>query len=229
MLDKRMSTPDYHKNDFQCSNKSGWDDKERYEKYLEKWNIIRLEYSQKNKSIATSKNVIVGNSLVHLFVPELQNQFLQGVDLQNRGIFGDTTYTLIERIDQDVLVLKPQVVFIEIGGNDLIQGKCLNFIENNLHKIIQLIQAKNSSTKIVLLSLPPTSVPELNSVVPIFNSFLSELPSLYKNVNYINLYSKLRDENSPLIKKDFTIDKDPIHFNHKAYAILSALIKPYLN
>ena len=42
------------------------------------------------------------------------------LELVNRGVGGDTVINLLERLDEDVLSLQPDGVFVMIGGNDAI-------------------------------------------------------------------------------------------------------------
>ena len=42
----------------------------------------------------------------------------QTVEILNKGVFNDNSDLLLQRVDQDVIALNPEVVLIEIGGND---------------------------------------------------------------------------------------------------------------
>lgn len=44
-----------------------------------------------------------------------------GIELVNRGVPGDTTARGLERLETDVLALKPALVVVELGGNDFLQ------------------------------------------------------------------------------------------------------------
>ena len=46
--------------------------------------------------------------------------------VQGRGIAGDMTESLRARLRDNVFPLNPKNIIIEISGNDLIYGKCLN-------------------------------------------------------------------------------------------------------
>ena len=230
VFQKKSEGPDYFDKEFQCSESRGYPDKpEEYERYLKYWGQFKTAYDLENQKIGSAKYIIVGNSLIHLYLPDLMRASLPGVDIHNRGIAGDTTYSLLDRLQDNVLSLNPSVVFIEIGGNDLIQGKCLGFIENNIQSILTLIQKNNPKTQVVFISAPPTGRKELNAIVPVYNSYLNNLAGKQKNVEFIDLYSQLRDPNSPYIQKKFSREKDTIHFNESAYQVLGNLLKKYLN
>ncbi|MGJ1271751.1 GDSL-type esterase/lipase family protein [Sphingobacterium multivorum] len=46
---------------------------------------------------------------------------LQNMTVKNRGIAGDNTYGVLERLD-GILVHKPKLIFLMIGVNDLARG-----------------------------------------------------------------------------------------------------------
>ena len=50
----------------------------------------------------------------------------------NKGIPGDTTTGLLSRSDRDVLLLMPQSVIILIGTNDLLLGRPVDIVYENL-------------------------------------------------------------------------------------------------
>lgn len=219
----------YHSPDFECYDEIGWRHSAKFQKYMEIWSAIRMKYHADNRSIQRSPNVITGNSLVHLFTPELMNQELPRVSIVNRGIGGDMTETLLLRIDEDVLSLKPSTIIIEIGGNDLIQGKCLSRIQNNVISIISKIRARLPQARIIFISVPPTDVRTLNAIVPVYNAFLANLPKKYLNVHYVDTWDDMRDRDLPTIRRDLLREgRDKIHFNEKGYSIWGDRLRPLL-
>ncbi len=220
---------DYFHSDFQCHADTGWKNPKDFQKYLKIWTQARLVYQLENQSIKQSKVVIVGNSLVQGFVPELMKKELPGVPIVNRGIGGDMTETLLERIEEDVLTLSPQTIIIEIGGNDMIYSKCLSQSQKNVELIVQKIHNKNPSTKVIFLAVPPTLVPELNRIVPIFNLFLSEFARSKKNVTYLEVWDSMRNPDQIRIGDDFVRPNgDPIHFNERGYEVWGKKLRPLL-
>lgn len=190
---------------------------------------MRYKYSQDNKQVISAKTVIVGNSLVHLFTPELMEKELPNRNVVNRGIGGDMTETLLLRIDEDVLVLNPSTVVIEIGGNDLIQGKCLSRIQTNVHSLVAKIRSRLPRARIIFISVPPTDVRHLNAIVPVYNQFLATLPNEYPNLVYVDTWNGMRDENLPTIRRDMLREgRDKIHFNEKGYSIWGKMLRPLL-
>lgn len=227
---KSSSKRDYFDTSFQCFAEPGWRDDSNFKKYIEKaWLPTRLLYAEDNLKIKKSDIVFTGDSLVHLFLPDLMSKEFPGQSVTNRGIGGDMTETLLTRIEEDVLVLRPEKVVIEIGGNDFIQGKCLSLVQNNLLSIIHKIHSRNRNTKIFLIAVPPTRVKELNQIVPVFNLFLNQVARTTSNVEYIEVWDKMRKTDSPTLSDEFIRPNgDSLHFNEKGYELWGKKLRPYL-
>ncbi|GBF50152.1 GDSL-like protein [Leptospira ryugenii] len=226
---RTLRVKDYFHPDFTCLREAGWANQKDFKKYKELWTLKRIAFQADNQQTKQSRVVIVGNSLVFGFSPDLMKQELPGVNIVNRGIGGDMTETLLERIEEDVLSLSPEVVIIEIGGNDLIYGKCLSYSQDNTLAILDRIERKNPKTKVILIAVPPTLVPELNRIVPVFNLFLSETARNRKNVTYIEVWNEMRQKDAPVIDADFVRPNgDPIHFNERGYQVWGKKLRPLL-
>ncbi|PJZ44630.1 SGNH/GDSL hydrolase family protein [Leptospira brenneri] len=227
---RSSSKRDYFDSSFQCFAEPGWRDNSNFKKYIENaWLPTRLLYAEDNSKIKRSDIVFAGDSLVHLFLPELMVKEFPGQSVTNRGIGGDMTETLLTRIEEDALTLHPGTVVIEIGGNDFIQGKCLSLVQNNLLAIIQKIHSKNRNTKILLIAIPPTRVKELNQIVPVFNLFLNQVARTTANVEYIEVWDRMRKIDSPTLSEEFIRPNgDSLHFNEKGYELWGKKLRPYL-
>jgi len=223
----RSSTRDYFSPGFTCFAEPGFRNPADFQKYRERaWLPYRQVLAEENRRLGKSRVVFAGNSLVHLFLPELLQKEFPDQPVTNRGIGGDMTDTLLERLEEDVLSLAPQTLVLEIGGNDLIQGKCLSYIQSNVEQIVQKIQKKNPQTKILWMAVPPTLVNELNQVVPAYNLYLAELARKTKNMEYIEIWDEMREPNLPRIKDEYVRPGDPIHFNEKGYELWGRKLRP---
>ncbi|MCC6824045.1 MAG: lipase [Verrucomicrobia subdivision 3 bacterium] len=218
----------YYSSEFKCSNQRGWKNLEKFEAFYLVGGIIKSKYTEENLKIGKADVVIVGNSLVHLLTPDLVTTEFPGVNIVQRGIGGDMSDMLLERISDNVLNLHPKTIIIEIGGNDLINGKCLSFLENNVLLLIEKIRSVNSSAKIIFISVPPTKNISLNAIVPVYNVFLASLTKKFPSVYFVDAWSEMREKDSPVIKEEFSRPQDKLHFNEKGYGIWGKLIRPLL-
>ena len=77
------------------------------------------------------------------------------IQVLNAGISGDTTSGGVQRLPKLLDKHTPEIVVIELGGNDGLRGTSIKLIENNLRLMIEL--ALNYDAKILLagMQLPP--------------------------------------------------------------------------
>ncbi len=70
----------------------------------------------------------------------------------NAGMDGDTTFTALERLENDVLVKSPRLVIVEFCGNDFLKKIPREDTVNNLAKIISRIQDTGAMVALVDIS-----------------------------------------------------------------------------
>ena len=85
-----------------------------------------------------------------------QNSFFPGKPYLNRGISGQTSPQMLVRFHQDVVTLKPKVVVIEAGTNDLaaVMGPATQgTMAENFMSMVEI--AKANGIRVVLASITP--------------------------------------------------------------------------
>ena len=75
--------------------------------------------------------------------------------LVNAGVSGDTSAGGLRRVDW-VLRQKPEVLVIELGGNDGLRGQSAVALEENLRGIVQHARAAGAKVLLLGLQLPPS-------------------------------------------------------------------------
>ena len=201
------------------------DDSAEFSAYKKNWNKFKSYYNIQNLAVGQAKTVIAGNSIVHLFVPQLLQREFPGISIVNRGIGGDRSDLFLTRLDENILSLKPATVIVEIGGNDLIARKCLDDIYINVREIARRVLS--SQARLILVSVPPTSEKKLNAIVPTYNKFLKNLAAEHKDIYFIDIWSRMKNGDNA-IREEFVIPGDTIHFNENGYKIMGELLRPYL-
>jgi len=151
--------------------------------------------------------------------------------IKNRGINGDTTSGVLNRINQ-ITQTQPKKIFIMIGINDLLNNIENNKILENYQKIITNIRSNSPHTKIYIESILPlnfeldkTNRPINNQNISDFNKSLENLAD-NSNIFYIDLYSKFLNSSNQLDEK-YTLDG--IHLNGQSYLIWKNEISKYIN
>ena len=88
-------------------------------------------------------------------------RYYPGLNTVNRGISGDTTGGMLERVD-DVCALKPQIVVFLGGINDIFLGVDDETIVANIRSIVERIRRALPDTQVIVQSVYP--VEELSSL-----------------------------------------------------------------
>ena len=101
--------------------------------------------------------VFMGNSITQGWAPLFDSLF-PGKPYVGRGISGQTTPQMLVRFRQDVIALKPKVVVILGGTNDIAGNtgpSTLEMIEDNLASMTEV--AKANGIRVVLVSVLPVA------------------------------------------------------------------------
>jgi lysophospholipase L1-like esterase len=169
--------------------------------------------------------VFYGNSITDYWI-NVMPDFFVGKPNIDRGIGGQTTPQMLVRFRQDVINLRPKVVVILAGINDIAGAtgpSTLEMIEGNIQSMVELAKANN--IKVVLSSvLPCDSImirPDLHpaeSVVQL-NAWLKNFANESQCV-YLDYFPPLANSKNGL-KKEYTYDG--VHPNKAGYEIMAPL------
>jgi lysophospholipase L1-like esterase len=158
------------------------------------------------------------------------SELLSNPKIKNRGIMGDSTEGLLNRLNQ-IIQSKPQKIFIMIGINDLLNNIETTKILDNYQKIITTIRTDSPKTKIYIESVLPLNFELDKTKRPINNQNISDFNNNLKNFSdnsnifYIDLYSKFLNLSGQL-DQQYTFDG--IHLNGKGYLIWKNEISKYI-
>ncbi len=163
-----------------------------------------------------------------------------GLPYVNRGIGGQTTQQMLVRFRPDVINLKPKVVVILAGTNDLSTYPgpfVLDGIKANLNSMVDLAHAHGIN--VVLATVMPVSDYNKNAAgAPIvrtvtrppaqideLNKWIKQLCADRKLV-YLDYFSAMADEKG-LLKAD--IANDGLHPNARGYEMIKPLAEKAIN
>ena len=159
-------------------------------------------------------------------------ELLGNPNAKNRGISGDTTYGVLDRLDV-ITKGKPAKIFLLIGINDLSGGADVETIAQNVEKIVKRVKAESPKTKLYLQSvLPLTTVYNMfydhmkrKDDVPVLNGKLKAVAARNK-VTFIDLYSAFIDPATNAMNTAYT--NDGLHLLGKGYQKWAEILRPYL-
>lgn len=89
----------------------------------------------------------LGSETSHGYIGVLQKRL--GVEIVNKGVNGDTSKMALDRLQTDVLDLKPALVLVELGGNDFMQKVPVDETFANLDRIIATVQAQRTPVLLI--------------------------------------------------------------------------------
>jgi lysophospholipase L1-like esterase len=171
--------------------------------------------------------VFMGNSITEGWAPLFASQF-PGKPYVGRGISGQTTPQMLLRFRQDVVALRPKVVVILGGTNDIAGNtgpSSLEMIEDNLASMTELAQANR--IRVVLASvLPVFDYPWKRGLAPAekilaLNAWMKAYAARVGAV-YADFHTPMADARQGL-RSD--LSSDGVHPNAAGYAIMAPIVE----
>ena len=191
-------------------------------------------YKEENNKLLNSSDelrvVFMGNSITESwshFDPDffLTNSYI------NRGISGQTTPQMLIRFKPDVINLKPKVVVILAGINDIAGNTGPMQVENIAENIQSMAEiSKANEIQVLICSvLPAIDFPWSPGLSP--STKVLRLNKLLKNycrennIIYVDYYSSMVDKNGGLKVPEYTSSDDLVHPNKKGYEVMRNIIQ----
>ena len=169
-------------------------------------------------SISAGYGIEPQQAWVNLLQKRLDQQYPKQHKVVNASVSGETTSGALARLPKLLQTHKPNVVVIELGGNDGLRGQPPQMIQKNLAQLIQQSQKANATVVVLGMKIPP---------------------------NYGTAYSKAFENNYKMVSQQYKVkllpfflegvagnkslmQKDLVHPNGKAQPILLNLAYPYI-
>jgi lysophospholipase L1-like esterase len=181
-------------------------------------------YKADNALVAQGKRprvVFIGDSITEGWKRGDAALFSEGV--VGRGISGQTSPQMLSRFYQDVVALRPTVVHIMAGTNDVAGNTgptSPDDFKNNIRAMVDLAQA--NKIKVVLASIPPTDSfpwrPDLQPAEQVrqLNAWLRQFAAERKLV-FADYHSAMTTESGGM---KLALSNDGVHPNTDGYAAM---------
>jgi len=201
---------------------------------LNYYNTSCVSFARQNFNLSTGQIIFLGDSITDLYKLD---KFYSDLPLAtyNRGIGGDVTQGVIDRLETSVFALAPSKIVLMIGTNDIDLGKSNQYILDNYKTILQAFKDRLPNTEVFCMSVisqnttfpqnTPENIGSKIAKIKEVNAGISAFCDDY-GYTYIDLFSQLVDENEILISS-YTMDG--LHINDDGYTIWTNLLKPYLS
>ena len=187
---------------------------------------FELEIQNLEKSIENQKDLIdpivfYGSSTIRLW-KEMKNDF-NGLNVINLGFGGALIKDLSKNFSRLFRKIKPSVIVLYLGGNDLTLGYSAEKIVKKIRKFLELVFKNYPNIKIINMSIKP-SFERINDIKKIekINSLMTAESSRNKSLIQLNFYEKII--NKGVINQSLYL-RDGLHFNDLGYKILVNEVK----
>lgn len=150
----------------------------------------------------------------------------------NRGISGDRSDWLLERIDA-VAAGRPRRIFLMIGINDLAQGRTPEQIAAAVREIVARVRELSPRTRLHIQSVLPVNGKSFDNFrghyahaaeIPVTNALLKRLCE-EEQIPWIDLYTAMVDDEGNL-RAEYT--NDGLHLLGAGYAVWKKRIEAYV-
>ena len=139
------------------------------------------------------------------------------IQVVNAGISGDTTAGGKERLPKLLSQYAPEIVVIELGGNDGLRGTSIDSIESNLRSMIKAALDRDAQIILIGMQLPPNYG---NAYATSFQNLFPTLASEYELVLVERLIQRMMNE----VWQQSLMQMDGIHPNAKGHIQIENLI-----
>jgi lysophospholipase L1-like esterase len=186
------------------------------------------KYNEKNKTVNAPKVIFYGNSITEGWVNAMP-EFFSKNNFIGRGISGQTSAQLLLRFRQDVIDLKPKILIIKIGTNDIAENNgpySEKFTLDNIESMIEI--ANQNKIKVILASvLPASEYAWRKSIINVAEKIINLNKGILKMANkhkipYLDYHLKLKNSIGGL---DKDLAEDGVHPTTKCYEIMANMAK----
>ena len=218
--------------------------KKQENKIIHPWTIISLapkyntdeanflRYAQANaKVVQAPVAVFMGDSITDAWA-RLRPEFFINNNYAGRGIGGQVSSQMLVRFRADVIALKPRIVLILAGTNDIARNKGYISEENIVGNVISMceISKANGIIPVICSILPAAKYPWRKVIKPVeaikrVNSMLKTYADA-NGITYLDYYSKLDDGNGGLSHANA---KDGVHPTPQCYVIMEEMAVNAIN
>lgn len=194
-------------------------------------------YAQANKELPAPKKgehrvVFMGNSITDGW-PGQRPEFFKDNNFVGRGISGQTSYQFLLRFRNDVIDLKPEVVVINYGTNDIAENTGAYDEAQTFQNVKTMCDiARAHKIKVILASTLPHKGfgwrPSVQNAMAKVRS-LNELVKAYAKENkipYVDYFSAMVSEDGTQMRPE--LSGDGVHPNKDGYKIMEDLVLPVI-
>ena len=179
--------------------------------------------------------VLMGNSITDGW-PRISSQFFKDHPyIIGRGIGGQTSYQFLLRFREDVVNLKPKIVVINYGTNDIALNTGPYDEDKTFGNVLSMVDiARANKIKVILTSCLPAGGfswrPEVTDAMTKIRHLNARVQAYAKKnkIPYVDYFSALVTADGTEMNPAYANDRPGVHPNAEGYAIMELLLLPVI-
>ena len=178
--------------------------------------------------------VLMGNSITDSWAKN-RPDFFKKNKLIGRGISGQTSYQFLLRFREDVINLRPRVVVINYGTNDIAENTGPydeDLTMGNVQSMVEL--ARYHKMKVILTSCLPAggfgwhpTIKDAMQKIRHLNARVKAYAEAEK-IPYVDYFSAMVSADGTEMNPNYAKDKPGVHPNAQGYAVMERLLLPVI-
>jgi lysophospholipase L1-like esterase len=151
-----------------------------------------------------------------------------GLPVINRGFGGSYTAELTDYADRILIPLKPRVIALQPGSNDLVAGgKSPEQVLADFQAFVTRVRAALPDVRIVYLGINPSPARwNIRETQQRANNLIRDHPQTDKQLAFVELWTPSIGPDGQPIPDHFIADQ--LHPSRQAYQLRAPIIRPYL-
>lgn len=169
-------------------------------------------------SISAGYGMNLDEGWVALLDTQLINQS-SNWKMQNASISGETTGGALARLPDLITSIRPNIVIIELGGNDGLRGYPITKMRANLEKIVDLVMQASGTPILMAMRIPPNYG----------SRYTKAFEQSYHDIARAKKISVIPFAFQDFVEKDGLMQADGIHPSAKAQPRLAEVVWQHLS
>lgn len=169
-------------------------------------------------SLSAGYGIDINRGWVRLLQQNLEQNAPKKHQVINASVSGETTAGGLARLPKLLEQYKPDILLLELGGNDALRGQPPQAIQRNLEKMIELAQQHKSKVIVFGMKIPPNYG----------SAYTRRFEQSYEIVSQKYHITLLPFFLEGVAGDDTLMQNDRIHPNEKAQKILLNNALPYI-
>ncbi len=192
-------------------------------------------YAKENADLGLPKKgekrvVFMGNSITEGWVAQ-HREFFTDNGFIGRGISGQTSYQFLLRFRQDVIDLKPRLVVINYGTNDIAENTGKYDEDQTFGNVVSMVElARANKIKVILTSCLPAGAfpwrPEITDAMAKIRHLNARVEAYAKahKIPFVNYFNAMLSADGTRMDTRYT--PEHVHPNLEGYKVMESLILP---